>query len=63
MLCPHCHHAINPQLVKSAAAKLIRLPKPKILTPCKWCGLEFGVYDLRQHKPGCALNPRPRRRA
>lgn len=31
--------------------------KPEILTPCKWCGVEYGVAAMRTHRPECPDRP------
>jgi hypothetical protein len=63
MLCPHCRLAIDPALIKKAAAQINRAemkiqPRPKKLAPCKFCGRAFGVRDMKPHRARCQHNPR-----
>jgi hypothetical protein len=44
-------------LLQSAAARLRRArqspPTPEKLEPCDFCGVEFGVRRMREHRPIC----------
>lgn len=60
--CPHCGKPILASSITSAAGRrAVALRKthgagngrPKKLTPCPKCGVEFGVAELRAHKPKC----------
>lgn len=31
--------------------------KPKKLSPCRWCGEQFGVMEMRAHVPRCPKRP------
>ncbi|TAL08397.1 MAG: hypothetical protein EPO02_13010 [Nitrospirae bacterium] len=60
--CPHCGQPILASMFASAAAKRSASMRktlgagsgrPAKLTPCPKCGQQFGVAELRRHKPHC----------
>jgi hypothetical protein len=48
-------------VIQSVAARLRRArqapPTPEKLEPCDFCGAEFGVRRMREHRPICAQRP------
>ena len=57
--CPKCHAKLPEAFLLSAAGTIyarrrtVRKGNPKILRPCPFCLRQFGMMELREHKPRC----------
>ena len=60
--CPHCGKSISASMVATVAAQRASAMRkthgagtgrPRKLVPCPKCSKDFGVAELRKHKPRC----------
>jgi hypothetical protein len=57
LICPHCRKPISASTVASYQAKLYGAGRKPALTPCEFCGDQFGTVSMRLHIPRCPKNP------
>ena len=48
-------------LARELARRSLHPAARRVLKPCRYCGLPFGVRDMRNHLYECVQNPRKRR--